>query len=424
VEEEMKKLLTVATLLLLGTATAGAVVYTIPADYEKIHKLAEGLLGTSNLSTVSPDKAKNSGANVNAFVSGATGKNVYDSYSPTYFESYGRNYREFVKNATGVDPGSTTSYTSFLNAGRNYRYLAEGLAENRITTSSYTQFQYAGRNYLSLAEQLTGADINSYNPNRYGGAGKSVSNGYYYAGRNVRSATEAISSSSVTTYDTSGVATRAQQFKQRADQTFYDMYVNPNGLSNAFTKIDNAVLSLIAGMTTKSRANTSDIQVPRVEVSPFVQLYAVRETEMEGDLYEGDYYTVYNLYGVSFLGDSWKVTERSCCYGCQDTPINTTKYLTISIPEDIVVGGVGGRIYFKQSSFSPETITLPVRIYNTYGAGGWVKVCDYLVGVFKDGDGAFYPRNVGTTFSCNGHTFKVEAYNPSGLGGVRIRLVN
>ena len=248
----MRRLLSLTgAFVVAGTLVARAAgpVYTIPADYEKMKKVVEGIVGTSNLQSVDDNTAKNAGANLKAFVEGATGKSTTSTYSPTYFQSYGNNYRQFVANAAATDPGGTTNSARFTYAGRNYRNLAQGMTGLGITDYRYYYYNRAGRNVKNLAEGETGLWIGDY---RY----------WYYrnAGINYRNVAQGLANGQAI-YTTPGSRYnnfqqyKIRQFKQRADQTFYDMYINPNGMKKAFSSFDRAVTYKTAGMTPISRYN-------------------------------------------------------------------------------------------------------------------------------------------------------------------------
>jgi hypothetical protein len=211
--------------LVIGqTAQAVGPVYTVPAEYDKMVKAVEGLLG-KDLDSVNSTQAQNIGANIRSFVEGATGKSVSSTYSPSYFSAYGNNYRQFVTNAAGTDPGATTSATNFTNAGRNYRNLAQGMTGLGITDSRYYYYNYAGQNYRSVAQGLADGQPITTSPT-------------YYASNYQQ--------------------TKIQQFKQRADQTFYDMYINPDGIKKAFTTMDTTVTTKTAGLTPITTSNKAE----------------------------------------------------------------------------------------------------------------------------------------------------------------------
>jgi len=225
----MRKLLALVGMSLVIGQTAQAVgpVYTVPAQYDKMVKAVEGLLG-KNLDSVNSTQAQNIGANIRSFVEGATGKSVSSTYSPSYFSAYGNNYRQFVTNAAGTDPGATTSATNFTNAGRNYRNLAEGMTGTTITSNNYYYYANAGRNTRDTVYTLSG-----YNP-------ATTTNAYSYP----------------TKY--SAVGNNVSQFKQRSDQTFYDMYINPDGVKKAFTTMDTAVTTKTADLTPITTSNKAE----------------------------------------------------------------------------------------------------------------------------------------------------------------------
>ena len=244
----------VGLLTIAGTLTAKAAgpVYTIPADYEKMKKVIEGLAGTTNLNALSDTQARNAGANVKSFVEGATGRSTTSTYSPSYFRAYGNNYRQFVANAAATDPGATTNAARFTNAGRNYRNLAQGMTGLGITDSRYYYYGRAGTNVRNLAEGETGLSIRDW---RY----------WYFrnAGQNINTTVRKIGISgwtsnyswSVATTSNWTVSNNVSQFKQRADQVFYDTYINPNGLKKTFSSLSSAVTTKTAGLTPITRYN-------------------------------------------------------------------------------------------------------------------------------------------------------------------------
>lgn len=278
----MRKLLTVAVGVVVGTvaaAYAAGPVYTIPADYEKMKKVVEGLAGTTNLSTLSDTQAQNAGANVKAFVEGATGKSTTSTYSPTYFRYYGANYRNFVWGAANADPGSSTNNALFKTVGNNYRNFTVNAAGVGVQDGRTYLFQFAGRNYRNLAQGLTGLGITDYRYYYYNYAGRNVKNlaegqtglsirdyRYWYyrnAGANYKSLAQGLANGQSITYDpyssyNNYQQTKMQQFKQRADQTFYDMYLNPNGMKKAFTTMDTSITSKTAGLTPISTNNKAE----------------------------------------------------------------------------------------------------------------------------------------------------------------------
>ena len=112
-------------LLLLGTAVAGP-VYTIPADYERIHKVVEGLLETTNLSGVSTTSAYAAGANVRETVEELADAGIMDLRG-WLFTNAGRIIRDLTEGAAGRWIGDW-EYWYFSNAGSNIRNLTEGAA--------------------------------------------------------------------------------------------------------------------------------------------------------------------------------------------------------------------------------------------------------------------------------------------------------
>ena len=225
----MRKLLGIVgvfTIIGAFAAKAAGPVYTIPADYEKIKKIAEGIVGTSDLQSVDDTTARNAGANLKAFVEGATGRSTTSTYSPTYFRAYGNNYRQYVRNAVGTDPGGTTSSRSFTYAGRNYRSLAQGMTGLGIADYRYYYYRNAGRNTRDVVYVIGGYKNPTTTYNRF-----------------------------VYPSKYSSVGVNADQFKQRADQTFYDTYINPNGLKKTFSSLSSAVTSKTAGLTPIAKDN-------------------------------------------------------------------------------------------------------------------------------------------------------------------------
>ena len=286
----MKRLLSLtATFIIAGTLTAQAVgpVYTIPADYEKMKKMLEGLSG-KKLTEIEVRKAETVGKNVRAFVRGASGYYV-NSGNPENFQNVGDSYRKFVKGAVGIDPLSNYdgSYSnSFENAGNNYRYFGEGITYQKITTD-YSDYKYAGQNVRKLAEGMTGKKITDSSYTAFENAGKNVksfaegvtgkgitedySSEYKYAGRNIRDLGYAITGEEITKENTASTATvddsdkspygyRAYQFKMRADQTFYDTYVNDKALKKSF-KFANGFdpNKYKSGLTTITKDNEVDV---------------------------------------------------------------------------------------------------------------------------------------------------------------------
>jgi len=275
----MKKLLSlVVTFIIAGTliAQAAGPVYTIPADYEKMKKMLEGLAG-KKLTEIEVRKAETVGRNVRAFVRGATGYYV-DSGNPGNFQNIGDSYRKFVKGAVGIDPqnnydGSHSS--DFENAGNNYRYFGEGITYQKITTD-YSDYKYAGQNVRKLAEGMTGKKITDSSYTAFENAGKNVksfaegvtgkgitedySSEYKYAGQNLKSTAEKLSGLDVTSDNTTDFADRVDYFKKRADQTFYDTYINPKALKKSFkfaSGFDPEQYK--SGLTTITKDNEVDI---------------------------------------------------------------------------------------------------------------------------------------------------------------------
>ena len=254
----MRRILALAGAFVVGTtltAQSAGIVYTIPADYEKIKKVVDGLVG-KDVNDVSVTQAQNYGANVRSFIEGATGKSVSSTYSPGYFRAYGNNYRQFVRSAAATDPGATTSPTNFQRAGNNYRNLAEGQTGLGITDSRNYLYNYAGRNVKSLAEGQTGLGITD-------------SRHYYFrnAGRNINTTVRKIGitgwrsnyASSVATTNSWTVANNVDQFKKRADQTYYDMYINDNALKKSFKFASGFDPNRLAsGLTPITRSNRAD----------------------------------------------------------------------------------------------------------------------------------------------------------------------
>jgi len=251
----MRRILALAGAFVVGTtltAQSAGIVYTIPADYEKIKKVVDGLVG-KDVNDVSVTQAQNYGANVRSFIEGATGKSVSSTYSPGYFRAYGNNYRQFVRSAAATDPGATTSPTNFQRAGNNYRNLAQGLTGIGITDSRNYLYNYAGRNVKSLAEGQTGLGITD---NRY----------YYFrnAGKNYRSLAQGLANnwdikSNPYYYYNPYRQDRVNQFKKRADQTYYDMYINDNALKKSFKFASGFDPNRLAsGLTPITRSNRAD----------------------------------------------------------------------------------------------------------------------------------------------------------------------
>jgi len=292
----MKKLLTLATAFMtvgiIGANAAGP-IYTVPAEYEKMKKAMEGLLGKS-LTTVNSTQAYNIGSNVRSFVEGATGRSVSSTYSPSYFRAYGGNYRQFVSNAAGTDPGSTTSTANFANAGRNYRELAQGLTGLGITDGRYYYYNYAGNNYRNVAQGLANGQPITTSP----------------------------------TYYSNYQQTKIQQFKQRADQVFYDTYLNPQGLRRAFTTLSSAVTTKTAGLTPITRYNKAEFGGGGLEDTFDVQVSSasVRIKDAKGKTYTYDiglrwvlsgnpsYANKSPFYFKDSFGNSWKMLFRKTTY--------------------------------------------------------------------------------------------------------------
>ena len=314
----MRKLLTavigamVGATVVAGTGYGAGPIYTIPATYEKVEKLAQGIAGR-DLNTIDVNRALNTGANVRAFIQGATGKDVGSTYSPTYFTAYGNNYRQFVKNAVGVDVGGTTSSTSFANAGNNYRSLAQGMTGLTVSGSYATYYNYAGRNIKSFAEGQTGLSIRDY---RY----------WYFrnAGRNTRDTVYAITGVNPTTtyngyyYPTTNTTAGyyANQFKQRADQTFYDMYLNPNGLKKAFS-LDSSVTQITGNMKPKTTLNRTT-NLAGIQISQEYNADAPRHARKTIDM---GYHKVCFLTAASPWGDD----GNDCHLYTDATPDGNTK---------------------------------------------------------------------------------------------------
>lgn len=238
----MRRLLSLTgAFVIAGTLVAQAAgpVYTIPADYEKMKKVIEGLAGTTNLNRLSDTQARNVGANVKSFVEGATGRST-TTYSPSYFRAYGNNYRQFVSYATGRDVGATTNGNYFRNAGRNYKSLAEGMTQLAISGSYSTYYSNFGKNTRNFLYNLTG-NIPYYYSTAFSYAGRNLRYGYYYLTNGSIISSNGYSSAYTT--------------RQKVDQLAYDVYVNPNGLKKVFSSLDSRVNSITQNLRPITRNN-------------------------------------------------------------------------------------------------------------------------------------------------------------------------
>lgn len=238
----MRKLLTAvigAMVVGSGVSYGAGPIYTIPATYEKVEKLAQGIAGR-DLNSIDPNRALNTGANVRAFIQGATGKDVGSTYSPTYFNAYGNNYRQFVSYATGRDVGATTNGNYFRNAGRNYKSLAEGMTQLAISGSYSTYYSNFGKNTRNFLYNLTG-NIPYYYSTTFSYAGRNLRYGYYYLTNGSITSSNGYSSAYIT--------------RQKVDQLAYDVYVNPNGLKKVFSSLDSRVNSITQNLRPITRNN-------------------------------------------------------------------------------------------------------------------------------------------------------------------------
>jgi hypothetical protein len=251
--------------MILSGSTADAVgpVYTIPAEYETIKKVVQGLTGRDNLTSLSTTVAKNIGANIRSFVEGAVDVNI-TATSPTYFKSYGRNYAYFFWGATGYRPAgfynsqmafragssiknlisSLTGDSNITNtntplhssiAGRNLRQFFTNLTGKTLSTSSGNEYYFAGLNLKKFVEGMVGRTITSSSPSLFANTGESV-----------RNFINSASGKDITTSSPSEFTSVGKGFywsRRRADQAFYDLYLNPKGLKNYFNTIPNDVKS-------------------------------------------------------------------------------------------------------------------------------------------------------------------------------------
>jgi hypothetical protein len=176
---------------------------------ENVKNFVEGI--TDQPINTSADTGQIGNAYLNLGV-GLTGKKPYEKYS----------WSIFGFTFTFDDYNSRDYYY----AGRNYRYLAKGLTGLEINDSRYYYYNNAGKNVNTVARRLTG---------------------------DTSSTASKLAMSSTSDYDS-----KVFQFKQRADQTFYDMYINPNGIKKAFTNLSTTIQTKIAGLTpidTRTSAN-------------------------------------------------------------------------------------------------------------------------------------------------------------------------
>jgi len=250
----MKRLVGLVGLLTIaGTLTAKAAgpVYTIPADYEKIKKVVEGLVG-SDLNSVDPSLAKKVGEAVRGFVEGATNTLIANKYHNRGYLTYrrwGGNFRLFIFGATLEDPAGSYPSSDFWYSGNNIKNMVENLAGLPIRESRTYYFLYAGRNIRHVAEGLTGLSVDD-SRYRY----------FRNAGVNYRTVAQGLANGQWIGTDPSSRYNnfqqyKVQQFKQRADQVFYDTYINSDGLRKAFTSLSSVVTRRTAGLTPIARDN-------------------------------------------------------------------------------------------------------------------------------------------------------------------------
>ena len=234
----MRKLLGLAgafTIALSLTARGAGIVYTVPADYEKMKKVVEGLVG-KQLNSVSLNQASNAGTNIRNFVESAAEEEGYiTSYNHDAFRYAGRNYVGTMEQLTGIDINSpnTSKYGGFggyitngyYYFGKNVRRFVEGITNVSVYQDNSNAFYNAARNIKSFLEGIGGSS--------HPITGNYAAN-YKYAGKNIRVAVETFGDGNniLTTSDTTKF--KNSQFKLRADQTFYDMYLNDKALKKAF----------------------------------------------------------------------------------------------------------------------------------------------------------------------------------------------
>lgn len=139
-------------------------------------------------------------------VEGIVGTSDLNSVSDTKARNAGANLKAFVEGATGKSTTSTYSPSYFRTYGRNYAEFIYGATGKNVgNTYNSALFYRAGSNYRAVAEGLNN--------------GLSITNGYYQR-------------------------RRFYNLTYKVDQTFYDMYLNPNGLKKAFKNIPQNIQRL------------------------------------------------------------------------------------------------------------------------------------------------------------------------------------
>jgi len=257
----MRKLLGLAgafTIALSLTARGAGIVYTVPADYEKMKKVVEGLVG-KQLNSVSLNQASNAGTNIRNFVESAAEEEGYiTSYNHDAFRYAGRNYVGTMEQLTGIDINSpnTSKYGGFggyitngyYYFGKNVRRFMEGITNVSVYQDNSNAFYNAARNIKSFLEGIGG----SSHP-----ITGNYATAYKYAGQNIKAIGNAFKTDGKTILQSyeSNFENKVKNFKLRAAQTFYDMYINPNGLKKGLSYMDGILRYRTAGLTPITKRN-------------------------------------------------------------------------------------------------------------------------------------------------------------------------
>ncbi|MEO2068915.1 MAG: hypothetical protein ABGX27_05330 [Desulfurobacteriaceae bacterium] len=271
------------------------------------------------------------------------------------------------------------------------------MTELGISDSNYTYYKNAGTNVNTVARRLVG-DTTSY-------------------------------ASKLATTSTDDYDSKIKQFKERADQTFYDMYINPNGLRKAVfnNKVDTRIEALKGDMTvvsTTQQADTSSLKFvgyffENIAGDGNIHIYfkdgsgnvrdlgAVTYIRGKGYLWYmakvaigvkplGTFYSQYRKFCASkdptkedlvITGycSSYSAIDGSCEHitwsapSCPEGYVETTSTKSYNVEDR---GGSGSYI-ISTSITTPSGNILPVKVYQSLW-GGRVEVCGYTVGTLPD----------------------------------------